>query len=448
MTIPICDLIACVNTSITNVTTCELTLLQMSSVSKDFDRSWVKSVYDVASLPDATLNKGRMIYVQSVCGYRISDGVSWSNDFTSIIQDFALWAWGGNASGQLGSNTTTNTSSPVSVVGGFSDWCQISPGHRHTIAVRTNGSSWTWGCNASGQLGDNSTTSKSSPGSVVGGFSDWCQVSAGYCHSLGLRTGGSAWAWGSNQNGRLGDGTSTSKSSPVSVVGGFSDWCQLSAGSSWSVGLSTTGRAWSWGTNAGGQLGDNTTTNRSSPVSVVPDTAIWCKVSGGNRHNVAIRDDASTWAWGENSRGQLGDNTTTDRSSPVVVTGGFSDWSQASAGRYHNVALRTNGSVWSWGENLSGKLGDNTTANTSSPVSVVGGFTNWCQVSAGDSHSVAVRTSGTAWAWGFNQFGRLGDLTTLPKSSPVSIVGGFSDWCDVRAGNCHTVGLNATRGFV
>ena len=451
MTIPVCDLIACVDANINAVTTCELTFLQLSSVTKDFDRSWVKSVDTVASLPDATLNKGRMIYVQSVCGYRISDGVTWSNDFTSTLQDFQIWSWGNNNNGLLGNGTTSTRSSPVSVVGGFTDWCQVSAGSGHMMAVRTGGTAWAWGNNQCGRLGDNTTTNKSSPVSVVGGFTDWCQVSAGGQHSVAVRSSGSAWAWGRNYTGQLGNNTTTNESSPVSVVGGFSDWCAVNAasGGSHTLAVRSNGTAWAWGCNSGGRLGDNTTTPRSSPVSVVGGFTDWCQVSAGNYHSVAVRRGGSVWAWGCNSYGQIGDNSSslTDRSSPVSVVGGFTDWCQASAGNRHNVAVRSSGSSWAWGRNQFGQLGNNTTTNQSSPVSVVGGFTNWCQVSAGGSFNVAVRTVGSAWAWGYNNSGTLGNNTTTNQSSPVSVVGGFTDWYQVSAGENSSAALNATRGF-
>ena len=449
MTIPVSDLISCVNTSICNVTTCELTILQLSSVSKDFDRSWVRSVQDVASLPAASLNKGRMIYVTSVCAYRISDGVSWSNDFTSTIQDFAVWSWGSNSAGQLGICTTTNTSSPVSVVGGFSDWCQISAGLGSlSAAVRTNGTAWGWGCNQVGVLGDNSTTNSSSPVSVVGSFTDWCQISAATCHTAAVRTNRTIWTWGLGSLGQLGDNTTTNKSSPVSVVGGFTDWCQVDTGFAHTVALRTGGSAWSWGEGTFGKLGDNTTTNRSSPVSVVGGFTDWCQVSAGSFSSAGVRRNGTAWGWGRNTCGALGDYTTTDSSSPVSVVGGFTDWCQISVVSGTSVAVRSNGTIWAWGQGLCGRLGDNTTVDKSSPVSVVGGFTDWCQSSTGGSTSAGMRTNGSTWSWGIGSLGRLGDNTTVDKSSPVSVVGGFTDWYQVSVGSSHTIALNATRGFV
>jgi hypothetical protein len=244
----------------------------------------------------------------------------------------------------LGNNASPDRDFPVSVVGGFTDWCQISAGNNHTAAVRKNGTLWTWGAGIGGQLGDGTTVAKSSPVSVVGGFTDWCQVSAGCCYTAAVRTNGTIWTWGFGCCGRLGDDTAAAKSSPVSVVGGFTDWCQVAA---------------------------------------------------GGLHTAAIRTNGTLWTWGAGGSGRLGDSTTVDKSSPVSVIGGFTDWCQVSAGLSHTAAVRTNGTLWTWGCGSAGQVGDSTTVDKSSPVSVVGGFTNWCQVSAGGSsgsHTAAIRT--------------------------------------------------------
>jgi alpha-tubulin suppressor-like RCC1 family protein len=355
------------------------------------------------------------------------------------------WAWGSNAQGRLGDNSTVSRRSPVSVVGGFADWRQISAGSIHSLGVRQSGTVWAWGDNFFGNLGDNSTVSRRSPVSVVGGFTDWCQVSASLGgFSLGVRTSGTAWAWGYNSSGRLGDNTTVDRSSPVSVVGGFTDWCQVSAGSTHSLAIRQNGTAWAWGFNNYGGLGDNTVfTNRSSPVSVVGGFTDWCQVSAGDCFSLGVRTGGTAWAWGYNSSGRLGDNTTVDRSSPVSVVGGFTDWCQVSAGNTHSLGVRTNGTAWAWGCNACGVLGDNTIVSKSSPVSVVGGFTDWCQISAGGSHSLGVRQTGTAWAWGNNYNGRLGDNSITNRSSPVSIAGGFTDWCQVSAGGIHSLAIRS-----
>ena len=369
-----------------------------------------------------------------------------------IVYNNSAWTWGAGGNGSRGDNTNTGcVSSPVSVVGGFTDWSQISIGANNGsttafgLGLRTNGTAWAWGYGGHGRLGDGTTTNRSSPVSVVGGFTDWCQVSASRndAHSLGLRSNGTIWSWGCNGSGRLGDGTTTNRSSPVSVVGGFTDWSQLFAGSSFSLAIRTNGTLWSWGAYGFGRLGDNTyVSNRSSPVSVVGGFTDWCQISAF-LHSVAVRTNGTLWSWGYNTDKQVGDGTDTFRSSPVSVIGGFTDWCHAAAGSRHSLGLRTNGTLYAWGKNNFGQLGDNTTVSKSSPVSVIGGFTDWCQLSA-NYQSLGVRTNGTLWSWGRADTGQLGDNTTVSKSSPVSVIGGFTDWCQVSATYGGSAGIRST----
>jgi alpha-tubulin suppressor-like RCC1 family protein len=405
----------------------------------------IRTVATFGDLPTAFENEGLLIFVESDERVYFSNGSFWINLILSVTTQ--AWSWGSGTIGRLGDGTTINRSLPVSVVGGFTDWCQVSAGN-HSLAVRIDGTAWAWGYNGSGNfgsLGDGTTINRSSPVSVVGGFTDWCQLSAGFAHSVGLRTNGTAWAWGcggqlTSGQGRLGDNSTISRSSPVSVVGGFTDWCQVSAGCEHSLGLRTNGTVWAWGSGGQGRLGTNETISRSSPVSVVGGFTDWCQVSAGCEHSLGLRTNGTVWAWGSGTRGRLGTNETINRSSPVSVVGGFTDWCQVSAGYEHSLGLRTNGTAWAWGAGSNGRLGTNETLDRSSPVSVVGGFTDWCQVSAG-FHSLGLRTNGTVWAWGIGGSGRLGDGTTTNKSSPVSVIGGFTNWCQVSAGRCHSLAI-------
>ena len=343
---------------------------------------------------------------------------------------YTAYAWGRATNGQLGDNTTVSKSSPVSVVGGYTDWSEVSSGDEHSLGLRTNGTTWSWGQANNGRLGNNTATGNvSSPVSVVGGFTDWCNISAGLNFSLAIRTNGTIWGSGLQTEGQLGDGTAANKSSPVSVVGGFTDWCQVSAGNNHSAAVRTNGTLWAWGCNGAGRLGNNNTANVSSPVSVVGGLTNWCGVSAGGGHTLGLNTSGVLWAWGNGSYGRLGYNCNTTQSSPVSVVGGFTDWCQISAGGYQSAAVRTNGTLWVWGYGHQGQIGDNAgVVQRSSPVSVVGGFTNWCQATSGSQHVFGLRTNGTLWAWGANCYGRLGDGTTVNKSSPVSVVGGFTDW--------------------
>jgi len=450
MTFGVNNVINCINQSATRTDLTALELLQLTGSSCQFTN--MDKIFSVACdelLPTASDNTGRFVYILNTCQYKFSDGSIWTNDFSSLTS--SAWAWGCGGGGVLGNNCTTNRSSPVSVIGGFTDWCQVSAGGNHSLAARQNGTAWSWGRNSDGQLGDNTTVSKSSPVLVEGGFTDWCQISAGGDSlgpfTLAVRQNGTAWAWGAGGNGRLGDNTIVSKSSPVAVVGFAADWCQMSAGGRSSLGLRQNGTAWAWGCNSDGQLGDNTTVSKSSPVSVVGGITDWCQVSAGSQHSLAVRQNGTAWAWGAGACGRLGDDTVVDKSSPVSVVGGFCDWCQVSAGSgSFSLGVRTNGTAWAWGCGGGGVLGNNCTTNRSSPVSVIGGFTDWCQVSAG-TISLGLRQNGTAWGWGCNGQGRLGDDTIVDKSSPVSVVGGYTDWWDISAGADHSLAIRKSCGF-
>ena len=434
------------NTLISSGSLTENQLLQAFGAIESLEQKGVYSVYYETDLPLASLNEGRFIFIESTGKYVFSNGSTWSINNILINFDVNGYSWGSAAYGRLGNNTSgVSRSSPVSLFGTFTDWIQLNTGpiSIHTLALRANGTAWAWGQGTSGRLGDGTATARSSPVSVIGGFTDWIQVSAGTAHSLGLRANGTAWAWGEATSGKLGDGTATVRSSPVSVVGGFTDWIQVSAGGAHSLGLRANGTAWAWGSALTGRLGDGTIVSKSSPVSVVGGFTDWIQVSAGDIHSLGLRANGTIWSWGSAQYGRLGDNTTVSKSSPVSVVGGFTDWVQVSAGGYHSLALRANGTVWGWGRGFFGNIGNNSNANISSPVSVVGGFTDWVQVSAGFTHSIAIRSNGTAWTWGQNNSGQLGDNNgaVLSRSSPVSVVGGFTDWIQVSAASAHSVGV-------
>jgi alpha-tubulin suppressor-like RCC1 family protein len=198
-----------------------------------------------------------------------------------------------------------------------------------------------------------------------------------------------------------------------------------------------------WGSGTGGQLGDNTIISRSTPVTTFAGGTNWKQVGGGGYHTAAIKTDGTLWSWGSNNFGQLGDNTATQRNTPVTTFAGGTNWKQVAGGYNHTAAVKTDGTLWTWGLNTSGQLGDNTTITKSTPVTTFAGGTNWKQVAGGYIHTAAIKTDGTLWTWGRNSSGQLGDNTNINRSTPVTTFAGGTNWKQVAGGNNHTAAVTS-----
>ena len=359
-----------------------------------------------------------------------------------------LWTWGDNTDGQLGDNSINPKSSPVQTVSGGTNWKQVAAGGNSTTAIKTDGTLWTWGSNTYGQLGDNSITHRSSPVQTVSGGTNWKQVSCSReDFTAAIKTDGTLWLWGWNNEGQLGDNTITSKSSPVQTVAGGTNWKQVSFGERHIAAIKTDGTLWLWGLNSSGQLGDNSITHRSSPIQTVSGGTNWKQVSCGGSHTAAIKTDGTLWTWGRNVfSGALGNNSTGNRSSPVQTVSGGTNWKQVAAGGNSTTAIKTDGTLWTWGSNTYGQLGDNSITHRSSPVQTVSGGTNWKQVSCNTRNTAAIKTDGTLWNWGDNTYfyGQLGDNTGTHRSSPVQTVSGGTNWKQVSVGFLHTTAVTYT----
>ena len=304
---------------------------------------------------------------------------------------------------------------------------------------------WAWGQNTTGQLGDNTTTGKSSPVQTVTYGATWKLIDCGGYHTCAIKTDGTLWLWGTNSLGRLGNNTTTDRSSPVQTVTFGTNWKLVSGGIYHTSAIKTDGTLWSWGYNNYGTLGDNTNANnKSSPVQTVTFGTNWKLVSCGRYNTAAIKTDGTLWSWGRNTHGQLGDNTTTDRSSPVQTVTFGTNWKLVSCGSTHTAAIKTDGTLWSWGYNYYGELGNNASGlgtYKSSPVQTVAYGTNWKSVSGGVSYTAAIKTDGTLWTWGQNPSGQLGDNTTTGRSSPVQTVTYGTNWKLVDCGGYHTCAI-------
>lgn len=424
-----------------------------------------------------------------------------------VKSDGTLWACGDNAYGALGINASgsADKNSPVQV-GALTDWAAVAVGEEHTIALKTNGTIWSWGRNIAGQLGLSlsNTVDKSSP-VQIGSRTDWASVYAGMSSSFAIRTSGALWAWGDNSVGQLGIGTIAGKSSPVQVgaetywddivYGGYYNFQLCSGTSAYYTGdrdflISGTRRSSpvligsdidfithltsynqvSWNkstlvpqvrlisytgspTLVGRGNGVNTSPNAiykfpvpsvSYPIPI--DTASnWIDASVAGYSLAAIREDGTLWVTGYNNLGQLGTGNTLPVSSPVQV-GALTDWAKirgngliSGQGVFCFFAIKTDGTLWAWGNNTSGVLGDGTRVDKSSPVQI-GALTDWVSIAGGSTHTLGLKTDGTLWSWGASAFGQGGRTVNTARSSPVKI-GTLTDWAVIAAGGSNSAAI-------
>jgi len=409
---------------------------------------WTSSDNDVASVagvlrPAAT---GRMV----ITGPETAAEITGVSTGTANITVVAF----GSGGVEVRETITVTVALPMAMV---------SAGDQHTVAICEEGALWAWGNRANGRLGDEETSGNVTTPIRIGTHTDWVLVSAGSIHTMGIReeTPGNRtlWAWGSGANGRLGTGATGNQSSPVQI-GAYTDWQYVIASGAHSFGIREDAAGdrtlWAWGSRANGILGLGypATGNVTSPTQVTyPAETGWDMVSAAfsGAHAIAVRDDGTLWAWGAGSWGRLGTGDTDARYSPYLIYrralegATMPEWAQVSAGDSHNMAICVEGRLWAWGDGWQGRLGTGN-SNQQNRIVPVGALTNWAYVSAGDSHSLGIRADGTLWAWGAGTNGRLGDGFTATRNSPVQ-VGAGTVWASVSAGGAHSTAICAD-GFL
>jgi len=327
--------------------------------------------------------------------------------------------WGRNGLGQLGDNSTTDSLAPVDVVG-LSGVVALAGGFQHTCALTRTGVVKCWGYNFYGQLGDNTKTDRHSPVDVSGLPTNVVTISAGDAHTCALTSTGGVKCWGSNDHGQVGDNSTTDRVTATDVVGLSSGIAAVAGGVGHTCAVTGTGGVKCWGANNSGQLGDNTTIERHTPTAVSGLSSGVVAATGGSGHTCVLTSAGGVKCWGGNGSGQLGDNSTTSRLTPVDIPG-LSGTKAIDAGGDKTCALMDSGAVKCWGDNTSGQLGDNSTTNRLVPVDVVGLSSGGVAIMSADAHTCALTGAGGVKCWGYNVYGQLGDNSTTERHTPVDV---------------------------
>lgn len=345
----------------------------------------------------------------------------------AIATDGRAYCWGDNASGDIGDGTTIERKVPT-LVSGDIDFATVSGGYWHTCGLGRDGTGYCWGFNSYGDLGDGTNTARLVPTPVAGGH-QFVQLESGTWTGCGLVAGGAAWCWGNNDYGRVGDGTTTHRNTPVAVIGGLS-FTSIVAGANLTCGLVSGGQAYCWGQNNSGQLGDGTLTDRHQPTAVSGGHS-FSVLALGYAHTCGLTEAGVAYCWGLSSNGQVGDGHTTDRTVPTPVAGGLTFRSLIAGGR-HTCGTLASGAAMCWGQNSptpayggGGQLGDGTLIDRLVPTAVAGGL-GFSAMTAGESHTCGIATTGSAWCWGNNAYGQLGDDSNENRLVPTPVTGGLS----------------------
>jgi len=360
----------------------------------------------------------------------------------AIKSDDTLWCWGANTYGHIGDGTTVNKSVPKKV-SGDGTWKSISVTGFNACGIKVDNTLWCWGRNERGQVGDGTAVNKLVPTQVSGGGT-WKNVFINrYSGTCGIKLDDTLWCWGNNSIGQVGDGTQVHKYVPTQVSGGGT-WKNVSADGFESVcGIKSDDTLWCWGNNSIGQVGDGTFTNKFVPTQVSGGGA-WKNVSTGRTSACGIKSNDTLWCWGANWYGQVGDGTTVHKYVPTQVSGGGT-WKNVSVNNFEGVCgIKSNDTLWCWGENSYGSVGDGTQVNKLFPTQVSGGGV-WKNILANRKSyhgSCGIKSDDTLWCWGVNWFGRIGDGTQVDKLSPIQVNGGGT-WKNVSVNDGGVCGIKS-----
>jgi len=372
-------------------------------------------------------------------------GVALGDSHSALLNARGIvFAFGYNATGQLGNGSTFSSAQPLAV-GAAAEIRQVASGANHVLAVKSDGTLLAWGWNGSGQLGIGSTQASHPIPAAVPGLDFVKAVAAGRYHSLALRADGTVWSWGLNSDGQLGDGTLTRRNAPAQVPG-LANVIAIAAGGRHSLALLANGNVLAWGANESGQVGDGTTTRRTTPL-LVSTLGSTIAIAAGGAHSLAIRADGSVAAWGANGLGQLGIGTTADSLLPVAVTALGTGVGLIAAGEGHSLAVKAGGALYAWGNNLNSQLGNGNNANQASPV-LLASPSQVTAIAGGARHSAALTAERKLHVWGDNFFGQVGNRSGnySPQSGALNVLRGDTVISAGASGSGDGIGTGSNSG--
>ncbi|MBA2611991.1 MAG: T9SS type A sorting domain-containing protein [Bacteroidetes bacterium] len=343
----------------------------------------------------------------------------------AIRADGTLWSWG---NGYHGNGQNLNSKLTAEQVGTDNNWKSIAAGSFNILGIKNDNTLWAWGANYNGQCGNGTYNTILTTPTQIGTDNNWKTVSVGVYHCVGIKADSTLWVWGGNYSGQLGDGTNIDKNTPIQI-GTSHDWKSIATGHYHTVAIKTDGTIWAWGNNTYGQIGDfSSSNNRYNPEKLGTDTD-WKTCGAGLNHSMAIKNNGTLWMWGANNAGQLGNGATTATYNPTQL-GTATNWQTVSGETDQSFAIKTDSTLWAWGYNAYGDLGDGTNSNKLTPTQITTN-TNWKYINGGRDHTLALKTNGDLWSWGRNIFGQLGDGTTTDKITPTFV-------------SCQTLGIKET----
>ena len=380
-----------------------------------------------------------------------------------------LYAWGENLYGAVGDNATVaDRSTPRQEFTGSTTWTQVVSGAQHVLAIKTDGTLYAWGLGSNGEVGDNALQARSTPRQISSGagigINGWKYVDAGFANSAAIRRDGTLWTWGLNSYGQLGTNNIVRASLPVQEATLSTNWKQVACGTFHMAAIKTDGTLWTWGRNDQGQIGDNTNdggvagvNSRSTPRQISAGAngiTGWKQVTAGFVNTAALREDGSLWVWGNGFYGNIGDGTRLTRSTPRQISAGatrVTGWKQVTCSSFNTAAIANDRTLWVWGQNNYGQIGDNTNSggvdgvnSRSTPRQEFTASTNWKYVASKRYHIGAIKTNGTLWSWGANDQGQQGDNTAVNnRSTPRQEASSSTNWKQISCGDYLKVSIKA-----